>query len=107
MGHVADRHAAPDALEQVLLGDEVLGSLDQQMQHGGSPWRVLISLPSRQSCPVRGSNTNKPKANCRCSAMRQLASAFPGSFPELVQDFLAGIAQFLTRRRQGRNQQRS
>jgi hypothetical protein len=36
--------------------------------------------------------------------MRQFASAFPGSFPELVQDFLAGIAQFLARGRQGRNQ---
>jgi len=35
--------------------------------------------------------------------MRQLASAFPGSFPELVQDFLAGIGQFLARDDHGRN----
>jgi hypothetical protein len=62
-------------------------------------------LLSRQSCPVRGSKTNKPNANCRFSAMRRLASTFPGSSPELVQDFLAGIAQFLARGDHGRNQQ--
>ena len=103
MGHVAHRHAAPDAIEQFLLGDEFLRPLGQQCSTADARGVSFTSLPSRQSCPVRASKRNKPNANCRSAAMRQLASEFPGSFPELRRDFPAVAAQFVARRREGRN----
>src|SRR5262249_3236054 len=38
---VTDREAAPDLVEQLLLGDELLGAFGQHGEHGGGPRREL------------------------------------------------------------------
>ena len=86
---VADCHTSPDALDQVLLGDEFLSPLGQKTQHRGRPRRQLDLAAVAPKLPGSRVETKQAKRDLPLpSAMRPLASAFPGIFPELHQDFL-------------------
>src|SRR5262245_57425987 len=63
----------------------------------------LASTRSRQSSPVRASNRNRPKPNCRCAATCELAAEFLGEFPELPQYF-PDAGEEICRTRSGRPQ---
>ena len=101
---VADCKTAPDPVEQFLLGDERLTSLDEHGQHGGSAGCQLPLRRSRQSSPVRASNRNGPNVNCLSSAIRGLLSqAFPEFSRNSPSTFRALAAKFVAYSQSDRN----
>ena len=84
---VADRHAAPDAIEQVLLGDELLGPLGQLLQHGGSPRRELDLAAVAPKLPGSRVKTKQAKSELpvigHAPARLRISRKFPGTPPVL------------------------
>jgi hypothetical protein len=84
---VADRHAAPNAGEQLLFGDDLRRVHGQHVQHGGSARRQLdlgSIAPKLAGAPIEAERAE------RVSPLRghvPNASEFPGILPELRQDF--------------------
>ena len=98
---IADRAATPDAVEQLLFGDELLRALYQRAEHRSGPRRQLDDPAVAADLAAARLESNLPESKLAIRA--HLGSRrLPGNFPELAQDLAARPRRKLSHAADGR-----